>query len=82
MLSVQELKSMNLKELSEELKKARHNALKTRIQVKTKHEKNTSKVNKIKVYIAQIKTFEKEILMEKKKKAIEKNLLNEESGSK
>lgn len=61
MLTTQELKSMNLKELVAELAKARQEAQKIRIHVKTKHEKNTSKVNKIKKYIARIETFKKEV---------------------
>ncbi|MBI5421856.1 50S ribosomal protein L29 [Candidatus Peregrinibacteria bacterium] len=57
MLSIQELRSSNRKELLQELEKARKEMLKVRISLKTKHEKDTSKAGKTKRYIAQILTM-------------------------
>ena len=60
MLSVQELRSSTVKELLQELETVRKDMLKVRINVKTKHEKDTSKAQKTKRYIAQILTILKE----------------------
>ncbi len=57
MLSIQELRSSNQKELSLELEKFRKEMVKIRISLKTKHEKDTSKAGKTKRYIAQVLTF-------------------------
>lgn len=75
MLSIQELRSSTLKELFQELEKTRKELLKARVSVKTKHEKNTSKVQKIKRYVAQVITILKEAEKEEKKapvKAVKK----------
>ena len=56
MLSVKELRSSTKKELLLELSKSRAGLMKTRISVRTKHEKNTSKKGKEKRYVAQILT--------------------------
>jgi ribosomal protein L29 len=60
MLSIQELRSSSPKELLLELQKARKEMLKIRINLKTKHEKDTSKARKEKRLIAQILTLLKE----------------------
>ncbi len=60
MLSIQELRSSSKKELLLELQKARKEMLKIRINLKTKHEKDTSKARKEKRMIAQILTLLKE----------------------
>lgn len=56
MFSIQELRSSTAKELDQELSKARKDFLKVRISVRSKHEKDTSKVKKLNRYIAQILT--------------------------
>lgn len=56
MFSIQELNSSTEKELFLELKKSRNDLLKVRINVRTKHNKDTSKVKKMKRYVAQILT--------------------------
>ena len=56
MLSIQELRSSNKKELLLELAKARKETLKVRINLKTKHDKDLSKAKKAKRYVAQILT--------------------------
>jgi len=61
MLTIQELRSSTDKELLQELEAARKNYLKVRISTKTKHEKNTAKVQKAKYYVAQILTVLKEL---------------------
>ena len=61
MLSIQELRSSTKKELMLELQKARKEMLKIRINLRTKHEKNTSKAQKTKHYLAQIFTVLNEI---------------------
>jgi len=68
MLSIQELQSSTLKELFQELEKARKESLKTRINVKTKSEKDTSKVKKNKRYVALVLTALKDAKMEEAKK--------------
>lgn len=72
MYSIQELRSSTKKELLQELEKSRAEILKIRINVKTKHEKDRSKVKKIKRYIAQILTILKEIADEEIGKPQEK----------
>ena len=64
MQSYQDLKSLTKKELLAELKKAREEMMKKRITVKTKHDKDTSGVNKQKKYIARLMTAIKEVEME------------------
>lgn len=68
MLSIQELRSSTNKELLLELEKSRKDLVKIRIHVKTKHEKDSTKVTKAKRYVAQIlsvlKSLEKEELLE------------------
>lgn len=72
MLSIQELRSSTKKELLEELKNMRSEMLKIRITCKTKSLKDSSKSNKQRRYIAQIKTIIKELdLEESVKKAVE-----------
>jgi len=61
MFSIQELRSSTKKELFQELAKTRKDALKIRVSVKTKHEKDTSKSLKIKRYAAQILTVLEEV---------------------
>lgn len=61
MLSANEIASMNLKELNAELIKAKDEQLKIRMQLKTTHEKNTSKKNQNKVTIARLKTAIRQI---------------------
>ncbi|MBU1017820.1 50S ribosomal protein L29 [Patescibacteria group bacterium] len=60
MLTIQELRSSTEKELLQELVAARKNTLKTRVNTKTKHEKDIAKVQKAKCYVAQILTVLKE----------------------
>lgn len=57
MLTIQELRSSNRKELLQELEKARKEMVKVRISLKTKHEKDTSMAGKTKQYIARILTL-------------------------
>jgi len=64
MLSYQELKSLTKKELLKELSDAREAMMKKRITVKTKHNKDTSSVNKQKKFIARVSTALKELEME------------------
>ena len=64
MLSYQELKAMTKKELLKELTDAHETMMKKRITVKTKHEKDTSSVNKQKKFVARIKTAMKELELE------------------
>ena len=64
MLTYQELKSMTHKELLKELADAREVMMKKRITVKTKHDKDTSSINKQKKLIARIKTAIKEAELE------------------
>lgn len=61
MQTYQELKSLTRKELLAELEKAQSALMKIRITVKTKHEKDTSAVNKQKKLIARLKTALKEL---------------------
>lgn len=61
MQTYQELKSLTRKELLAELEKARAVLMKMRITVKTKHEKDTSAVNKQQKFIARLMTALKEI---------------------
>ena len=68
MLSIQELRSSTKKELLHELSKAHKEMLKVRINVKTKHDKDSSKSKKSKYYIAQILTVLKEIEKEEESK--------------
>lgn len=68
MLTIQELRSSTLKELLQELEKARKEMLKVRVNVKTKHVKDTAKVKKSKRYIAQVLTVLKEVEKEEAKK--------------
>ena len=68
MFSIQELRSSTKKELLHELFKARKEALKIRINIKTKHDKDGSKMEKTKHYVAQILTVLKEIEREESKK--------------
>lgn len=70
MLSIQELKSSNMSELEKELDNSQSELLKIRIALKTKHEKDSSKLQKIKKYIARIQT----VMFEVKKEDIEKEL--------
>ncbi len=67
MLTVQELRSSTVKELLQELEAARKNMLKIRVNVKTKHEKNTVKSMQAKRYVAKILTVMKETGEEKSK---------------
>ncbi len=64
MLSNQELKSSTKKELQKELSEAREALMKKRITVKTKHDKDTSGVQKQKRYIARVMTSLKELELE------------------
>lgn len=61
MFSIQELRSSTKKELLLELERSRKEMLKTRISLKTRHEKDTSKAKKTKRYIARILTMLKEV---------------------
>lgn len=71
MFSIQELRSSTKKELLQELERARKEALKVRINVKTKHDKDGSKAGKTKHYVAQILTVLKEAESEEAEKAKE-----------
>lgn len=64
MLSNQELKSLTRKELLKDLEEARELAMKKRITVKTKHEKDTSANSKQRKYVARIMTALKELDLE------------------
>ncbi|MFH0838229.1 MAG: 50S ribosomal protein L29 [Patescibacteria group bacterium] len=64
MLSNQELKSLTRKELLRELEDARELAMKKRITIKTKHEKDTSSIPKQKKFIARIMTALRELDLE------------------
>lgn len=66
MFSIQELQSSTVKELFVELEKARNELIKIRINVKTKHNKDTSKVKKTKRYVAQVLTALKDADLEAK----------------
>ena len=68
MLSIQELRSSTQKELLQELSKRQGELLKIRISVKTKHEKDSSKVVKMKRYVAQLKTSLNELSREEEAK--------------
>jgi len=70
MFSIQELRSSTKKELLLELAKARKDMLKIRINLRTKHEKNTSKAQMTKRYLAQILTVLNEIKEEVKAEKI------------
>ncbi|MBN2095804.1 50S ribosomal protein L29 [Candidatus Peregrinibacteria bacterium] len=69
MLTIQELRSSTEKELLQELIAARNNALKVRVNSKTKHEKDIAKVQKAKRYVAQILTVLREVDGEEKSKS-------------
>ncbi len=73
MFSIQELRSSTIKELLQELEKARKGAQKTRINIKTKQEKNGSKAKKTKHYVAKILTVLKEVEAEEAKKKVADN---------
>lgn len=64
MQTYQELKSLTKKELLLALSEARQELLKRKITVKTKHEKDSSGVNKQKRYIARLLTALKQIEIE------------------
>ena len=64
MQTYQDIKSLTKKELQDSLQDARNQLLKSRITVKTKHEKDTSGINKQKKYIAQLNTALKQIQIE------------------
>ena len=66
MFSIQELRSSTGKELMLELAKTRKEMLKIRINLRTKHEKDTSKAQKTKQYLAQILTILNETKDERK----------------
>lgn len=57
MLTTQELNNMPLKELQEELKKARRSLLDMRMQVKTNQSKAIHGLKKYKSYVARILTI-------------------------
>jgi len=64
MLSSQEIKSLTKKEVLKELETAREELMKKRITVKTKHEKDTSSVNKLKKLVARLSTALREMELE------------------
>jgi ribosomal protein L29 len=68
MFSIQELRTSTKKELLLELAKSRKENMKIRINLRTKHEKDSSKSGKMKHYIAQILTVLKDIEAEDKGK--------------
>jgi len=68
MFSIQELRSSTKKELLLELAKSRKESMKIRINLRTKHEKDSSKGGKMKRYVARILTILKEIESEEKPK--------------
>lgn len=74
MFSIQELRSSTKKELQMELEKSRKEMLKVRINLRTKHEKDTSKALKTKTYIARILTVMKDIKDEVKEVKSEKSV--------
>jgi ribosomal protein L29 len=74
MLTAQELRSSTQKELLEELKNARKEAMRVKIGVKTKHLKDSSLVVRQRSYIAQIKTIIKEMIMEEMVKEAKKSI--------
>ncbi len=74
MLSNQELKSSTRKELMEELKNARKEAMRVKIGVKTKHLKDSTLVEKQKMYVAQIKTTLREMELEEMVKNAQKTI--------
>lgn len=76
MLSFQELTSSTLKELMQELTKAKESMLKIRLHCKTRHEKDTSKAQKNKKYIARIKTAIKQLEIEEAKKMASADVKN------
>ncbi len=78
MLTVQELRSSTVKELLQELEAARKNMLKIRVNVKTKHEKNTVKSMQAKRYVAKILTVMKETGEEEKSKVSSASLKSQE----
>ncbi len=64
MQTYQEIKSLTKKELIIELADARNIMMEKRITVKTKHDKNSSIINKQKKYIARLITALKELELE------------------
>jgi ribosomal protein L29 len=72
MITIQELRSSTKKELFLELQKARKEALKVRISLKTKHEKDTSKASKTKRHVARVLLALQELNVEESKKAASK----------
>lgn len=64
MQTYRELKSLTKKELIVELATARDVMMKKRITVKTKHDKDSSAINKQKKYIARLSTALKELELE------------------
>jgi len=72
MQSYNDVKSMTHKELSIELASARATLQKRRITVKTKHDKDTSAINKQKKYIARLLTALKEVELEELVKSSDK----------
>lgn len=64
-MTIQELKSLTSKELLQELSKAQKELQHIRIHVRTKHQKDTSLVQKKKQTISRIKTLLREMELEK-----------------
>ncbi len=64
MISIEELKSMNQKELNEELKKAKLELLKVRLAVASRQSKESSKIKSLKKHIARVKMLKNSLAME------------------
>lgn len=59
MITFEELKHLNERELNEELRKSKIDLLKIRLAVAAKQSKETSKLKALRKYIARIKTITK-----------------------
>ena len=68
MLTTQELRQLQEKELNEELKKASLELVKTRIEIKNGYSKESHKLSQLKAYIARMKTLATEAKNDGEKK--------------
>lgn len=64
MITLDELKRLNLKELAEELKKAKIDLLKLRLAVASRQSKETSKLKELRKYVARMKTLKRMLEIE------------------
>lgn len=64
MITLDELKRMNPKELAEEIKKAKIDLLKLRLTVASRQSKETSKLKGLRKYVARMKTLKRMLEIE------------------